>query len=68
MADDYDGDWVTCWQCGGDGELANCWEEYACVDPEGGCSECMQRCDVCCGKGGWDPDPPSTLMDEGAGS
>jgi len=50
------GDWIDCWQCGGEGELADCWEEYACVDPESGCDLCLRRCDVCRGKGGWDPD------------
>ena len=48
----YD-DWVECWQCGGEGWLANCWEEFACFDPEGGCDECLERCDICGGKGGW---------------
>jgi hypothetical protein len=46
-------EWIECWQCAGDGELADCWEEYACIDPEGGCDECMKRCDICRGKGGW---------------
>lgn len=45
-------DWVECWQCGGEGFVANCWEEYACIDPEGGCDECLQRCDICYGDGG----------------
>lgn len=36
-----------CWNCGGEGYVYNCFEEYACVDPEGGCDECMRRCDVC---------------------
>lgn len=31
-------DWapfVDCWQCGGEGFVSNCVEEWACVDPEG---------------------------------
>jgi hypothetical protein len=43
--DDLDGD--TCPNCGGDGYVYNCFEEYACVDPEGGCDLCMRRCDWC---------------------
>ena len=37
----------SCWQCGGEGFVANCFEEYACVDPESGCDLCTRRCDVC---------------------
>ena len=37
----------TCWQCGGDGVVYDCFEEYACIDPEGGCDMCERRCDVC---------------------
>ena len=48
-----DYEWVECWQCGGEGYIANCWEEYACIDPEGGCDECLERCDICGGEGGW---------------
>ncbi len=36
-----------CWNCGGEGYIYNCIEEYACVDPESGCDLCMRRCDVC---------------------
>jgi hypothetical protein len=36
-----------CWNCGGEGYVYNCFEEYACVNPEDGCDECMRRCDVC---------------------
>ena len=36
-----------CWHCGGEGYIANCWEEFACVDPEGGCEDCMSRCPEC---------------------
>lgn len=48
--------WIDCWQCGGEGETADCWEEFACIDPESGCADCRRRCDICHGKGGW-PDP-----------
>ncbi len=36
-----------CWNCGGEGVVYSCFEEWACIDPEGGCDQCMQRCDVC---------------------
>ncbi len=36
-----------CWNCGGDGVVYDCFEEYACIDPESGCDQCMTRCDVC---------------------
>ena len=52
-------DWapfIECWQCGGEGEIASCFEEWACIDPESGCDACIRTCDVCHGKGGW-PDP-----------
>jgi hypothetical protein len=39
--DDY------CPNCGGEGWIACCFEEWACVDPESGCDECMRRCDWC---------------------
>jgi hypothetical protein len=43
--DDYDdGD---CGNCGGEGYVSHCFEEYACVDPDGGCDLCMRRCDWC---------------------
>jgi len=42
--DQFDG---TCWQCGGEGVVYDCFEEYACIDPEGGCDLCERRCDVC---------------------
>lgn len=45
-----------CWQCGGEGFVVNCFEEYACVDPEGGCDLCTTRCDVC---------SPSRLQEQG---
>ena len=47
--DDYDDDWdnEACWNCGGEGYVYDCFEEYACIDPESGCDLCMRRCDVC---------------------
>jgi len=42
---------VECWNCGGEGYVSSCFEEFACIDPEGGCEECERRCDVCGGKG-----------------
>jgi hypothetical protein len=36
-----------CWNCGGEGFVSNCFEEFACLDPEGGCDLCTKRCDVC---------------------
>jgi hypothetical protein len=48
-----DGPWIECWQCGGEGVVYDCVEEYACVDPEDGCDYCARRCDICKGKGGW---------------
>lgn len=36
-----------CWNCGGEGYVFNCFEEFACIDPEGGCDLCMRRCDIC---------------------
>lgn len=54
----YD-DWVECWQCFGNGRLAGCFED-CCVgadcdpeDPDFFCSP--SKCDVCKGKGGWEP-------------
>lgn len=40
-----------CWNCGGDGEIADCWTDYECTDPEGGCDFCRVPCEVCEGKG-----------------
>jgi hypothetical protein len=36
-----------CWNCGGDGYVSSCFEEYACLYPEDGCDLCTRRCDVC---------------------
>lgn len=40
-------DMDCCPNCGGDGVVYNCFEEYACVDPESGCDLCARRCDWC---------------------
>jgi hypothetical protein len=44
--EDYD-DFDCCPNCGGEGYVYVCFEEYACIDPEGGCDLCMRRCDWC---------------------
>jgi len=36
-----------CPECGGEGYTYDCFEEWACIDPEGGCSECERRCLWC---------------------
>ena len=51
--DDLFDDAIECWQCNGDGVMYSCFEEFACIDPEGGCDVCERRCDICKGKGGW---------------
>lgn len=52
--DDDDGNWIDCWQCGGEGVLDSCMEDTCvCVDPP--C--CTNRCDICKGAGGWVPKP-----------
>lgn len=67
---EYEGEWIDCWQCGGEGEIPDCWEEFACIDPESGCEDCLRRCDICRGKGGWyyrepEPAPDRALKGEG---
>lgn len=36
-----------CHECGGEGFVSDCFEEWACVDPEYGCDLCTRRCDLC---------------------
>lgn len=49
--------WIDCWQCGGIGDVAGCFEDCcsgADCDPDDAESCCApRRCDVCRGKGGW---------------
>lgn len=45
--DDYQNDDDDCPNCGGEGFYYSCDEEFACIDPEGGCDLCMRRCDWC---------------------
>ena len=47
-----------CWNCGGEGFVSDCFEEFACVDPDSGCDLCTQRCDVC------NPRPPAKPSQE----
>lgn len=49
----YDGDWIECWKCAGEGSWPDCQDEIGCAHPEDGCDLCMVRCDICRGKGGW---------------
>ena len=44
--EDYD-DNGDCPNCGGEGFVADCFEEWACLDPESGCDLCTHRCDWC---------------------
>ena len=47
-ADDFDPmDDGECPNCGGEGVVYSCHEEFACVDPEYGCEMCAYRCDWC---------------------
>ena len=46
--DDEDfSDLSTCWNCGGEGVVYDCFTEYECIDPEGGCDLCERRCYIC---------------------
>ena len=49
------GDWVDCWRCGGEGETFDCFDGF-CADADIGCDMCTKKCDICDGKGGWEPD------------
>lgn len=48
----WEGPWIDCWQCGGEGHLHYCIDGQ-CQDAESGCDLCKSRCDICRGKGGW---------------
>lgn len=52
MGEEHDPYWEydereDCWQCGGEGFVAHCFEEWACMHPDEGCDLCMRRCDFC---------------------
>ncbi len=42
---DYDDN--DCANCGGEGFVSHCFEEWACMYPDEGCDLCMRRCDWC---------------------
>jgi hypothetical protein len=45
--DYYGDDDSDCPNCGGESFIYMCEQEFACVDPEGGCDLCRRRCDWC---------------------
>lgn len=47
FGDDYD-DYEDrdCWNCGGEGLVADCFDGF-CVNAEDGCSLCIRRCSIC---------------------
>jgi len=45
--DEYDDEPNDCYECGGEGFVSNCVEEWACLDPEYGCDYCTRRCPLC---------------------
>lgn len=49
IADDYEDDYEAngCYECGGEGFVSDCVEEWACVDPEYGCDYCTRPCPLC---------------------
>jgi len=57
--DEFGEDDEDCPHCGGEGFVANCWEEYACIDPDGGCADCLAPCDYC------NPRGPQIAQSEG---
>jgi hypothetical protein len=44
---DDDHDQGDCWNCGGEGFVASCFEEFARIDPDEGCDLCTKRCQIC---------------------
>lgn len=60
---EYDDDWDNgdCFQCGGEGFYANCFEEWACMYPDEGCDLCIRRCDVCRPR---KPDPETIALQQ----
>lgn len=55
--DEEDSTWIDCWQCGGVGMIAGCFEDCcsgADCDPEDAELCCWPNtCDICHGDGGW---------------
>ena len=49
IAADYEDDYEEdgCYECGGEGFVSDCVEEWACVDPEYGCNYCTRQCPLC---------------------
>ncbi len=45
--DYYDEHDDGCYECGGEGFVSDCVEEWACIDPEYGCDYCTRRCPLC---------------------
>lgn len=43
---DYD-ETEDCGNCGGEGYVSHCFQEFACMHPDDGCEDCMRRCDWC---------------------
>jgi len=46
--DDYEGDWVDCYECGGEGWISRYEEDPLWYDENE-----EWRCEVCLGAGGW---------------
>jgi len=42
--DDFEQD--DCWNCGGEGYIADCFDGF-CVNADDGCELCMRRCEYC---------------------
>ncbi len=43
--DDYDDS--ECANCGGEGFVSSCFQEFACMYPDEGCDACTRACDWC---------------------
>jgi hypothetical protein len=59
---------VECWQCGGNGKIAGCFEDTCCCtgDPEDPDECCApSRCDICRGKGRYTVSPERTEKGNG---
>ncbi len=44
---DFEDDADECPNCGGEGWVSGCFEEWVCRCPDEGCERCMRRCDWC---------------------